>query len=199
MDLQMVIINSDNCSILNLSRYNKQITNIKKHNILVSRHYKKGIKTSQNINLAASAFPCHPQKINLDEYAALHSVINTIRHPTNINAAPLFAAKIHLDIQSSSFYAFTQKKQCLINTRFVNYPEPGYYIDENFQKNSLIFTCGSVHAVPLCLPFRDINNIHGQICRKKEARKLLFKPLDIDVNSITFDGKRCRLQCKSRI
>lgn len=26
---------------------------------------------------------------------------------------------------------------------------------------------------------------------KKEAEKLLFKPLDIDANSITFDGKRC--------
>lgn len=26
----------------------------------------------------------------------------------------------------------------------------------------------------------------------EEARKLLFKPLDIDANSITFDGKTCR-------
>ena len=25
----------------------------------------------------------------------------------------------------------------------------------------------------------------------EEARKLLFKPLDIDANSITFDGKKC--------
>lgn len=27
---------------------------------------------------------------------------------------------------------------------------------------------------------------------EEDARKLLFKPLDIDVNSITFDGKTCR-------
>jgi hypothetical protein len=27
---------------------------------------------------------------------------------------------------------------------------------------------------------------------KEEARNLLFKPLDIDANSITFDGKMCR-------
>lgn len=27
---------------------------------------------------------------------------------------------------------------------------------------------------------------------KEEARKLLFKPLDVDTNSITFDGKSCR-------
>jgi hypothetical protein len=27
---------------------------------------------------------------------------------------------------------------------------------------------------------------------EKEARQMLFKPLDIDVNSITFDGKTCR-------
>ena len=27
---------------------------------------------------------------------------------------------------------------------------------------------------------------------KEEARKLLFKPLDVDTNSITFDGRSCR-------
>ncbi len=27
---------------------------------------------------------------------------------------------------------------------------------------------------------------------KEEAQKLLFKPLDMDANSITFDGKSCR-------